>query len=350
MNKIIKTLSIILIITLFLSIGVYAADDNVYTPLHSKNLLAGKKIAMAGSTINNYDFAEWNGITHIEQINDGILSANGKRQTAIVHGVPNFRINGASYFIVYDLGAYYDLTSAALYSDTGDDDYAVTGWDFYAGETIYDYLDKENMTVGKTEDNDKLDYQIALMYRKVRYVAFSFRHEDTSTNVRLSELEVFGKLSKDQSVKETIEDVKISGGKDIKVKLETVWDLQTDNNSPSKVTVDMLDASARQSAFEKSNYAYKIYESFYIEAYSNEGTVDNRQQAYTVTIELPDSLKNIKNIKLLSIGNIAEEINASYENGKFVFVSYSLGEFAIGIPNYEEDAVLYVTEDFYPVG
>ena len=350
MSKFIRILSIILVMTIFLSIGVNAADDHEYTPLHSKNLLAGKRFAMAGSTINYYDFAERESITNQHQITDGILTTNGNRQSIVVHGVPNYRENAATYFIVYDLGAYYDLTSAAFYSNTGDKDYAVTGWDFHAGETIYDYLDKENMTVGKTEDNDKRDYQIALKYRKVRYIAFSFRQEDATKEVYLSELEVFGKLSKDQSVKEVVKNVKISGGDDIKVKLETVWDLRIDTNYPTKLTVDMLDATARQTAFGKANNAYKIYESFYIEATSNEGIIDNRQEAYTVTISLPDNLKDVENLKVLSIGNIAEEIDASYENGKFIFDSYSLGEFAIGVPNYEEDAVLYVTEDFYPVG
>ena len=45
-------------------------------------------------------------------------------------------------------------------------------------------------------------------------------------------------------------------------------------------------------------------------------------------------------------GRSVDEILSSIN----VFDSYSLGEFAIGVPNYEKDAVLYLTEDFYPVG
>ena len=100
MSKFIRILSIIVAITIFLSIGVNAADDNVYTPLHSKNLLAGKDFAMAGTTINYYDFPARQSISNQEQINDGILSTNGKRQTVTISGVPDFRTNGASYVIV----------------------------------------------------------------------------------------------------------------------------------------------------------------------------------------------------------------------------------------------------------
>lgn len=348
MKLYIKIFSLVLAAAAVLTMSVNAEDETVYTPLHRKNLLAGKEVAMAGGTVNNYDFAEWNGITNIDQLNDGILSVNGRRQTAIVHGVPDYRKNGAVYFIVYDLGAFYDLTSAALYSNVEDKSYAVDGWDFYAGETVEDYTSSSNKTVGKTEDNKKLDYQVALTYRKVRYVAFAIRHSADVTNVRISELEVFGKLSKDQSVKATSQDVSVSGGNPIKVSLNTVWNLKGGEGVPTKVSVDVLGADERKSAFEKANYAYKIYESFFVEVYSDDGVTDNRNEPYTVTVEVPEKLKSIDGLKLLAVDNIAEELFADYKDGKFVFTANALGEFAFGVPNYEENAEISVTDDFYP--
>lgn len=348
MKLYIKIFSLVLAVAAVLTTAVSAEDETVYTPLHSKNLLAGKEVAMAGGTVNNYDFAEWNGITNIDQLNDGILSVNGRRQTAIVHGVPDYRKNGAVYFIVYDLGAYYDLTSAALYSNVEDKSYAVDGWDFYAGETIEDYTKAANKTVGKTEENKKLDYQVALVYRKVRYVAFSIRRLSDVTSVRISELEVFGKLSKDQSVKPTSQDVKVSGGNSVRVTLDTVWNLKSGEGVPNKVSVDILGADERKAAFEKANYAYKIYESFFVDVYSADGATDNRNQPYTVTVEVPEKLKNIDGLKLLAVDGIAEELSAEYKDGKFTFTANSMGEFAFGVPNYKEDAEISVTDDFYP--
>lgn len=349
MKLYVKIFSLVLVVATLLTTAVNAANDTVYTNLHSKNLLSGKEVAMAGGTVNNYDFAEWNGIQNIEQLNDGILSVNGKRQAALVFGVPDYRKNGAVYFIVYDLGAYYDLTSAALYSNVEDKSYAVDAWDFYAGETIEDYTKPANKTVGKTEDNKKLDYQVAVVYRKVRYVAFAIKHMSSEpTRVKISELEVFGKLSKNQTVKEASKNIDVSGGDKVKVSLNTVWNLKGDEGEPSKVSVDILGPDERKIAFEKANFAYKIYESFFVDVYAKDGATDNRYEPYTVTIQVPDNIKNINGLKLLAVDGIAEEIPAEYNDGKFVFTANTLGEFAFGVPNYEEEAEISVTSDFYP--
>ena len=67
-----------------------------------------------------------------------------------------------------------------------------------------------------------------------------------------------------------------------------------------------------------------------------------------MTIQVPDNIKNVDGLKLLAVDGIAEEIPAEYNDGKFVFTANTLGEFAFGVPNYEEEAEISVTSDFYP--
>ena len=350
-----KAFALVLSLTMvFVSGSNVIADESIeYTPLASQSILHGLVPKMGSMSSNNYNFKAWAGASRMEHLTDGILSRNGLRDEVVAKDCPIYSANGTEYYFVYELDAYYDITSVAVWADISRGQYYIDRWEVYAAETIADLLEPSSCYVGKKSGTDEYDKQIATLYRKVKYIAFALGHENSADlNIRINEFEAFGKLSADQNPTPTSESVSLKGDSDIDISAKIDWEYKNQNdNAPKDLVVSLGDAISRKSATEALDYYYKVYETLDVSMRNGDGNVKNTDMnnKFDIIITIPDKLKNQKNLMLATIGEgYAEIIVAEADNGKFEFSASNTEKYAFVVPNFEENATLKLTEDYYP--
>lgn len=333
-----------------------AEADLEYTPIASQSIMHGLIPKMCGISTDGYSFTAWTGVYNMVHLTDGIIARKGVRDEVVASNCPINSQNGASYYFVYDLEAYYDITSVAVWAKLSRGQHYIDSWDVYASETIRNLFDDSSRYTGLESGSEEYDKQIGTLYRRVRYLAFAVRHNNADDlNLRVNEFEAFGKKSVDQSEKEKSKQVSLSAdNENIKATAGIEWVYSNQEASePDELIVKIGKAEDRRLATETLGYYYSVYEAFDVSLLSGGTETKNgdMNKKFLITVTVPERLRAIKNLQLAAIyDGYAETVCTELSGNAFTFEAANLGSFAFVVPNYSQNATLYVTEDFYPLG
>lgn len=341
-------------VLLFTSVFSASANDVIeYTPIGEQSIIKGLIPKMCGLSSNNYNFTEWIGVSNMEKLTDGILSVNGVRDESVAGGCPMYSQNAAQYYYVYELDGYYDITSVAVWANLSRARLYIDYWEVYASETIADLLKDKSRTVGKESGSTEYDKQVATLYRKVKYIAFAFRHNNPGDEaIRVNEFEVFGHRSKDQSPPVLYRDIDLKKNGDITVTADIKWVFSNQENSePDAIDIKKGDTLAFKQSLTVLDYYYTVYDVFDVSLTSNNSDIHNTDMDnnINVTISVPDILKSKENLMLAAIGeNYGEIVCDSAINGIFSFTASNTERYAFVVPNYTENATLELDNNYCP--
>lgn len=126
---------------------------------------------------------------------DGFTDGDTSKAVQIYGGMPDDQTRQGRPVIIYDLGAYYDITGACMYVSS-----SIQRARIYASGSLEKITYYDNLIYVDEEDNSAAERSVTLETpKKVRYIAFCLAKKAKDGGWIASEFEVYGTASEDQT-------------------------------------------------------------------------------------------------------------------------------------------------------